>query len=366
MKSTLRHCFGQVFTFLWLLVMGFSASAAPVLPDRDDPRVQSAMAVQERHTDELMQLPDVVGTGVGVDETGQPTIVVFTRKPVAKEVLGDNREGVPVVSQVSGEFVAMKIEDTTAAVPSIAADSANTGRFNRPVPIGVSTGNRGECSAGTIGARVKAGSKVYALSNNHVYALENHAKIGSQVVQPGLYDTGCVFSKNNVIGTLSAFQKIDFSSRASNTIDAAIALSSTSLLGNATPSDGYGPPANTSAPAQLGQRVQKYGRTTSLTKGTVSAINATVLVTYSSGTARFVKQIIVTSGSAFILPGDSGSLLVSDPGRNPVGLLFAGSSAGTLAVANPIGAILSRFGVAIDGGSATATSISEPLVSGDD
>ncbi len=365
MKSTLRHCFGQVLALLWLSVTGISAMAAPIIPDRDDPRVQSAMAVQERHTDELMQLPDVVGTGVGTDDTGQPVIVVFTRRPVAKEELGDNREGVPVVTQMTGEFFAMKITDSTP--PTAVANSANTGRFNRPVPIGVSTGNRGECSAGTIGARVKAGKKVYALSNNHVYALENRARIGSQVVQPGLYDTRCAFVSSNVIGTLYAYQKIDFSTRASNTIDAAIALTSTSQLGNATPADGYGAPSNTTAPAQIGQRVQKYGRTTSLTKGTVSAINATILVTYSSGTARFVKQIIVTSGSAFILPGDSGSLLVSDPGRNPVGLLFAGSSDGTLAVANPIGTVLSRLGVAIDGGTRGASAFSEPLIDeGDD
>ncbi len=356
MKSTLRQCFGQVFAFLYLLVMGISASAAPLVPDRDDPRVQSAMAVQERHTDELMQVPDVVGTGVGVTETGQPTIVVFTRRPVAKEAVGDNREGVPVVTEVTGEFVAMKITDSMP--PTAVADAANTGRFNRPVPIGVSTGNRGECSAGTIGARVKAGRKVYALSNNHVYALENHARIGSQVVQPGLYDTRCAFVSGNVIGTLSAYQKIDFSTRASNTIDAAIALTTTSQLGNATPADGYGTPANTTAPAQLGQSVQKYGRTSALTKGTVTAINATILVTYSSGTARFVRQIIVTSGTPFLQPGDSGSLLVTNPGRNPVGLLFAASTDGTLAVANPIGTVLSRLGVAIDGGT-TRASVSE-------
>ena len=57
-----------------------------------------------------------------------------------------------------------------------------TSRFTRPVPIGISTGNAGECSAGTIGARVKDGSgHVFALSNNHVYALENKAPLGSQV-----------------------------------------------------------------------------------------------------------------------------------------------------------------------------------------
>ena len=95
--------------------------------------------------------------------------------------------------------------------------------------------------------------------------------------------------------------------------------------------------------------MQKYGRTTALTHGTITGINATIIVGYSSGLARFVGQILVESPTAFILPGDSGSLLVSDPGRDPVGLCFAGNASGTMAFANPIGPVLSRFGVTIDG-----------------
>lgn len=110
------------------------------------------------------------------------------------------------------------------------------------MPIGVSTGNVNECSAGTIAARVKdASGNVYALSNNHVYALENRAPIGSEILQPGLIDTRCALRGNNVIGTLSRFVPIDFTG-GPNAVDAAIALSSTSLLGNATPSGGYGIP----------------------------------------------------------------------------------------------------------------------------
>jgi hypothetical protein len=73
------------------------------------------------------------------------------------------------------------------------------------VPIGISTGNAGECSAGTISARVLKNGAYYALSNNHVYALENDAAIGSGVLQPGLYDTRCNYSSSNVIGNLTAF-----------------------------------------------------------------------------------------------------------------------------------------------------------------
>jgi hypothetical protein len=217
----------------------------------------------------------------------------------------------------------------------------------RPVPIGVSTGHP-NITAGTIGCRVKdAKGNVYALSNNHIYADCNRAKIGDNVLQPGPYDGGV--NPDDAIGTLSAFQPIVFSRRANNTIDAAIALSSTGLLGNATPSDGYGTPSSTiTAPAGVGLHVMKYGRTTGLTHGQVYAINTTVTVTYDVGVvARFVGQIVVTPGT-FSAGGDSGSLVVTDnEGKNPVGLLFAGSTSYT--ICNPIDAVLTGLGVAVDG-----------------
>ena len=138
-----------------------------------------------------------------------------------------------------------------------------------------------------------------------------------------------------------------------NVVDAAIAVSSTAELGNATPSDGYGTPKSETVAAAINQKVKKYGRTTGLTKGQVFAINATVNVNYGApGVARFVNQIIIFPGE-FSAGGDSGSLIVADgKGRNkgddrkPVGLLFAGST--SMTVANPIDAVLAAFSVTVD------------------
>jgi hypothetical protein len=194
-----------------------------------------------------------------------------------------------------------------------------------------------------------ANGNVYALSNNHVYARENAALPNSAVLQPGLYDTNCTFNPANVIGSLSSFVPIVFSTSGNNTVDAAIALSHVSLLGNATPSNGYGTPRSATVSAFIGQRVKKYGRTTSQTSGQVFGINAIVLVGYGSGTAQFVDQIIVKSSRAFILPGDSGALMVTAQSNNPVGLLFAGNANGKIAIANRIDAVLNAFSVTIDG-----------------
>ena len=117
-----------------------------------------------------------------------------------------------------------------------------TAKFDRPVPIGVSTGHPA-ITAGTIGARViDEQGNVYALSNNHVYADQNDANIGAAVIQPGTFDGGS--SPADSIGALAKYVPIDFSG-ANNEVDAAIAETTKQLLSNATPSDGYGPHPST-------------------------------------------------------------------------------------------------------------------------
>ncbi len=340
------------------LLAALWVSPASAQPGFNPPGLDVAIAAQERHTDNLLRLQGVVGTAVGLADGG-PVVKIFTEHA---GVVGLPRtlDGVTVEVQVTGKIFALHhckgkhAEDPSCSTTTDPPDDPGTGCSTTevcppPVPIGVSTGNEGECSAGTIGARVKAGSNVYALSNNHVYALENDALLGSYVLQPGRYDTNCAYDPNDIIGYLDDFEPIVFSTSASNTIDAAIALSSEANLGNATPSNGYGTPKSATVSAAVGLNVQKYGRTTELTKGVITAFNATVNVGYSTGTARFVDQIIVQSTKPFLKAGDSGSLLVTDPDSDPVGLLFAGNRSGKLAVANRIDLVLERFGVDIDG-----------------
>jgi hypothetical protein len=329
--------------------------------DENNPGIQKAMEVQSRHTAKLMAKADVVGTATGLTDDGKPAILVFTKKILKAGAIPQALEGVPVVTEVTGEITIMKKGGSGHGGHGTKIDT--TAWWPRPVPIGVSTGNAGECSAGTIGARVKSGHNVYALSNNHVYALENTAAIGSKVLQPGLYDTGCTFTSADFLGNLSRYMTIQFNNTSCdpdtntstcNIVDAAIASTTSSLLGNSTPTNGYGTPNSTpisSGSLFVGQAVQKYGRTTSLTKGTVIGINSTVSVSYgASGNAIFINQILVGSSRPFIKAGDSGSLLVTDDaGANPIGLLFAGDSSGKYAWANPIDDVLNDLAVTIDG-----------------
>jgi len=432
-------------------------------------RLGRVLAAHARHTDALMELPDVVGVGVGFNGEGKPVLKVFAKK-ARPEGVPAKLDGADVEVIPSGPFYALAPAAPAATRPAATKPSADKpptvkfvfpqygetllGQVNLTVnatddkgvtrvefyyqqystgtrlllgtdtngsdgwswlwdtpqddryilwadaydtkgqkashnvtilvdntlgeppayspdrpddvpisPIGVSVGNQYEASAGTLGCRVKvkdSTGQLYILSNNHVLALENSAPVGSWILQPGLYDTKSDIPYAwQIVGTLTTYVPITFSRVASNKVDAAIAAvktlpDGTPLVGVSTPDDGYGTPAsdyltNTELAelfASLGNSipVQKYGRTTRLTSGNITSINTTVIVGYSRGQARFVNQIVVQSASAFILPGDSGSLLVTQDGKIPAGLLFAGNSSGTYALANRIEDVLTALG----------------------
>ena len=311
--------------------------------------VRLAVKAQERHSDELLSVPGVVGTAVGRLPNGQTGIRVFVASPNTRGV-PPAVDGIPVATEVTGLFMALS-DPTTK---------------QRPAPLGFSVGHPA-ITAGTLGARVvNPAGVVHILSNNHVLANSNGAIVGDATLQPGTFDGGTAADQ---IGTLAAFRAIVFSSTASNTMDAAIAQVDGSDIGFGTPADdGYGVPGSTifgdangdglfdDKNALLGLAVQKYGRTTKLTKGTITGINGTLTVCYEvlfifcTKSARFVDQIIIEPGG-FSGGGDSGSLIVTDDGsKSPVALLFAGSS--TQTIANRLDLVLDYFGVSIDGGDA--------------
>ena len=303
----------------------------------------SAMSAQALLNQDILDQPGVAGTAVAFDATGRPVVKVFLTQPSAL-ALPAALDGHEVVTEVTGAFRAL----------GYASDSDLTNPrqpFPRPVPIGVSTGQP-DVTAGTIAARVVRGDRVFALSNNHVFANRNAASVGDNILQPGTADGGA--DPSDAIGTLHDFEPIRFCKPfpvcPDNRIDAAIAATTTADLGNRTPANGYGTPRSGTVEARLGMAVQKYGRTTGHTKARITGVNATMNIGFRDSTARFSGQIVI-SGTGFSGPGDSGSLIVADGGgrndRGPVALLFAGSSTSTLA--NPIDWVLDRFEVEVDG-----------------
>jgi PKD repeat protein len=336
-------------TLAVLIAIAATACSEGPAPLDEGPPAQGALvpgrdiiAVQHRYTPELMRRDGIIGTGIRLAESGGQKIAVYAVSPThaASARIPRQLEGYDVEVVVTGRIDATNYNNPTTR--------------ERPAPNGFSVGHP-DITAGTIGARVKDGAgNVYILSNNHVLANSNAASIGDPALQPGPYDGGTAADQ---IGTLAAFQTIVMGG-SSNTMDAAIARVNAADVLGATPTYAYGAPGTTPVNASPNMAVKKFGRTTGLTTGTVAEVNVTVSVCYvprgmfsCAEAATFTGQIGISPGT-FSAGGDSGSLIVTNnTSKSPVGLLFAGSSTRTLA--NPIGAVLSRFGVSIDDGSGT-------------
>ena len=133
-----------------------------------------------------------------------------------------------------------------------------------------------------------------------------------------------------------------FSASLDNAVDAALArpLNNDMFSGDTL---GIGTVTGVKTPT-LGMRVRKSGRTTGVTSATVTLLNATVNVSYTTvrgnRTARFTGQVITDAMSQ---GGDSGSLVVDADELRAVGLLFAGSPVAT--IFTPIDAVLNALNV---------------------
>jgi hypothetical protein len=272
-------------------------------------------------------------------------------------------------------IVAFAIPSTIVNAPAFAFLVCSQ-RLTRPIPMGVSGGNikarkrvsrtRIECCGGTLGSLVVDNKGVdFILSNNHVLARTNNALGGDGIVQPGLEDTTPTLCKQIAGDTVAKTSKrvtLSFGNKSKNLFDAAIAK----IVSGEVDTDGdilnIGPiSATIDDPPALDQAVKKQGRTTCLTTGTVTALNVKMGILYprecnggKGGIANFVKQTLVTADptTIFVLPGDSGSLVVTNPVSGcpqAVGLLFASNEGGTMALLNPIGSVLKHFKVKMVG-----------------
>lgn len=326
--------------------------------------LERALEAQRVHNPNFFQVDGVVATGISVDKAGNAVIKVYTANAGTKVPAFAN--GVAVKKFVAGPITAwdrpvdqMKKPGRGGGGGGGGGDTGGTNpqtRLVRPVAIGASIGTyrpsaANACFAGTLGCRLKGSNgQRYILSNNHVMAEENAGSVGNDlIIQPGTLDNGCVLDLNDVIGSLSGFEPIKFNGQA-NFIDAAVAETTIADTGFASPTEAYGAPSSNTQSAYVGMPVQKFGRTTSLTRGEVDSINVTVNVGYTAGTALFENQIIIIGkrqrgrklvDATFSEGGDSGSLIVTQGDNDPVGLLFAGNSSVT--IANPINEVLTTL-----------------------
>ncbi|GAA2100120.1 hypothetical protein GCM10009841_14540 [Microlunatus panaciterrae] len=314
--------------------------------------------VKERVEDELIAREGVVGVDIGekISEgkpTGELSIVVYVEKKkpdskltkaqaIPKEINGvktDVQELVIELQQAVRFQEAVSQVDTSAyptLVGGIGIGPARTVFLSPPdVP---SAGNY--VFVGTLGAIVEdrsSGARM-ALTNFHVACVNNTWTVGDRMVQPSRVDGG---SPTGFFGSLTRAQLTENTDGAVITIDAG-RPSEPSVTGIGTVV-GQGV-------ASVGMAVQKRGRTTEHTFGTVQSTDFTVSIDYGTGvgTRTLRHQIRIdtdtTKSPRFSDHGDSGSS-VMDMNRNVVGLLFAGSNDGSMTFANPIAAALDELDV---------------------
>jgi len=327
--------------------------------------INVARYVRQEYVELLFHKPNVVACGVGFKEsqgvvTDEPCVVVGVTNKVPLAQL-TSQELVPKV-------LSQDVKTDVVEVGRIRAFQSPRDHW-RPAPGGVSIGHYA-VTAGTLGCLATKDSQIYILSNNHVLANSNNANVGDAILQPGSYDGGTM---DDQIATLAEFVPIDFGdtppvcgvattvetvlnavaralgsrhristfqeSPGTNLVDCALALPASPEVVDKDILE-IGAPKGVRE-AALGMAVQKSGRTTGYTTGTIIQIDVTVQVAYGTRTATFTDQLMAGAMSA---GGDSGSAVLDNEGY-VVGLLFAGSE--TTTILNPIEAVLDALGVQI-------------------
>lgn len=316
------------------------------------------------YTYDLLSRRNVVGVGLGYKlsqgvETGELSIIISVTHKV-------HRSALAAIDLVPRELDGVRTDVVETGVLR-AFQLGPRDRWRPVVPPGVSVGHH-RITAGTFGCLVRRGGELYILSNNHVLADVNDGREGDAVLQPGPADGG---TADDRVATLDDYVPLDFGTAPPdcpaaewsarllnfvaaafgsthqvqavkqtagvNRVDAALARPlSPELVSNEILYIGAPTGVGT---ATLGTEVQKTGRTTDHTQGTVTQIEATLRIDYEGRTALFTGQLVA---GAMSQPGDSGSAVLDMDGR-VVGLLFAGSDVAT--VINPIHEVFSALDV---------------------
>lgn len=296
--------------------------------------------------------------GVGFSEAtgdsgglpGDPALTIYVAEPMSVETVRSVVVSSMGVSAASDE-AAVPINVVVTGI----IDAQPHRMRMRPAPAGISVGHF-RITAGTIGCFARGrtsprSNRVLMLSNNHVLANSNNASANDNILQPGPADGGV--NPADRVAILERWVNINFSGGV-NFVDCATGWCWSGLvkypdlmyLSGGRPI--YFRVSSTPIACQRNMTVGKTGRTTQLTRGTITDCSATIRVNYGGGkVALFSDQMAIRGVSGdFSAGGDSGSLIWTwDSRRNPVGLLFAGG--GGVTFANKITRVLAALDIVI-------------------
>lgn len=224
----------------------------------------------------------------------------------------------------------------------------------RPVVGGLQIQPRGAAFVGTLGGFVRSVSggsdRIFALSNNHVLCDTNKLPLGTEIVQPNSA------AASNVFARLTMFARINLPTVSDpfpeiNRMDAAIARVTDNSLVKTGAMFGISKFTPKLLAPQPSMKVTKSGRTTGVTKGTITATSMNgIQVNYAPKGARPIigtfdgcVQVRSPNGRLFSDQGDSGSWILDEATGQPVALLFAGGGGTTSA--NNMTEVCTKFGI---------------------
>jgi hypothetical protein len=304
--------------------------------------VKAALAIKARHAKALRKYPNVCGLGVGFKvKKGKRINTLALRVYVTQKVpkprlkpadrLPATIEGLPV-DVIVREPVFLLFDPTHPAPEHAARHVVLRG--------GISLGVEGR--TGTLGGSTFENGSLLdvMLTNWHVTCVEVNCSAGSGL-QPSVFDgTGQERPVGNVLRSVLD-ERVDCAILSLN----GVAFLERTVLGVG--------PLGVPVAAELGMAVQKVGRTTGLTTGTITDIDADVDVSNASGgggsTIHHEGQIEFEGDDGMIQKGDSGSLLLEMNG-NVVGLCYAGTSDGDKGDACHIQDVLNALSINLKSG----------------
>jgi hypothetical protein len=332
--------------------------------------VERLRAIQARHLAALHALQGVIGTGIGLDrDAGRLIFDVMIGSDAQAPALPDTLEGVPlrIVRQVRVRPQDSCTAPNTACHADLQTLPVEMGNSAHTGPVSVSGGSLCHmCSLGFKACDLVTRQTVYVTAA-HCSKGTASTCAGSAAPSAPTYHRApgdaASCSLENTIGTIANQQPpVCF---ANNTVEAASVVS---LAGQTQISiRDIGSPSAYPGTVLPGDGVQKSGRTTGYTVGTVTDVSASIVVddpsTYCncSGGVTFVDQIRIErawSGVGFPSPaavywtksGDSGSAVLEQEGSPPaiVGLNFVGSDDHTFGYANPISSVLAALNLSLN------------------
>ncbi|MPQ44966.1 hypothetical protein [Clostridium tarantellae] len=288
---------------------------------------------------------NVLGLGLGNKvingvDTGEPSIHVLVKEKVSIDSLSSS-------DKIPKDFLSIKTDVIQTGDFRFSASDIliNLQSKIRPLRPGCSIGVAEGIGAGTIGAIVydndpEKKDKKYILTNNHVISGLNEFQAGSIILQPGVGDAG-LYSKN-AVATLARTVVLNFEDGPSDIVvnyaDCAIAEINPGI-DVITDIPGIGVIKGTTIPTKEA-KVQKVGKATGYTNGTISSTNVSFAMAMNDGDfCTFNDQILVSKMSDI---GDSGALLC-DFSNNAIGLIFGHGE--TVTAATPINYVLDYLGV---------------------